>query len=559
MSENEREGMCQGRQYISQNRDEGWCQRNATHGEFCIFHAPIHSKNHDEFKTALLRAVERMIDHRLNEWNFSGFIFTGYIHADELTPLRNLNGDPHFPASTSFVKAQFTEGVWLDRAQFDNSTHFGSARFDKFASFERTKFNGNVSFNSAKFIAGAWFDDAKFGGNTRFFSTHFVKEAWFNTVLFRGSTNFYRAHFGDEANFYRTKFQGGLHLSNTEFWSGSNFREVTLRRELNLSHCSFSQAGDFENAIIVGHVRVKWPGKGDKWSIEANDQRPVQIPRGTLHFNNLQGKTLINWRESQRVRESAILDLRDNYLADDTNLIIENCTMEHILLCGTDATQIQFKENEWRKLDDKLFGRFEFERQVVGDEFLQNDVPRHPEQSIARRMTRIQFYRRIRTTYQQLSKRFREDLNHPLAVEFDRGAFEMRLCEARLEEGLTSRGTQFWLSVYKHTSHYSGSLLLPSLLWIGLIVVSYLVYTVLDPNIFWFSCPVGSYIDGSKHFEYFLLSVRSALSLTTSTTDVTEDGISVTGLLLTLQSVERTLSFILGALFVFSLQRRVKH
>lgn len=245
--------------------------------------------------------------------------------------------------------------------------------------------------------------------------------------------------------------------------------------------------------------------------------------------------------------EKPQLTLIDGSRGDDCKPVIEGCkknAMRCIMLNEIDVMRIAFRGNEWPKEDDFFFKKIPSTRTLCGDEL---ELPRQNSPS-------EEDYGKVRETYQQLSKRFREDLNFAYSIEFDRGAFEMRRKELWKKKGLINWSTGVWLTLYKYASHYSGNLLLPVVWWVVLVILFGWFYSFTNADAHHM---LGS-PDGRTYWDYVLLSVRSALSLTAGTTE-TEGGVKISDGVHTLQAVQRTLSIVLAALFVFALRRRVKH
>jgi hypothetical protein len=89
----------------------------------------------------------------------------------------------------------------------------------------------------------------------------------------------------------------------------------------------------------------------------------------------------------------------------------------------------------------------------------------------------------MRETYQQLARRYQELYNGPQAMEFQRSALEMRRREALDPDSHNrSLAAGFWLSLYRSSSHYSGSVILLFLWFISLHICFSLLYAKLWPQ-----------------------------------------------------------------------------
>ena len=588
------------------------CEHEATHdnGTHCIFHAK--EKDADEFKAALKALVQEWIDKKVDKWDFSGFVFPDDIEAADITPELDENDQPRFPVKVNFNHATFSGVAYFSSATFSGEAYFISATFSEDAYFKRATFSGSADFDSATFSGDAYFDSATFSGSADFLiatfsgdayfwratfsgdayfgSATFSGDAYFGSATFSGNAHFWSATFSGDASFSSVRFYRGADFRETSFLGQSLFRKSTIRRtarknreryggfDVNMTNCSFARLGNFTECTIIGHVKWAWPGEGDKWakphaarlkpqaSLEFSrastqqtteypkgsltfdeiklDQTAGQIPRGTLLFKSLGGKDYLHLNEHPVRREKPILDLRKNELEDDVKLKIEDCRMEHILLEGTDCTQIKFYNNKWPRIKDRIASLLGLKvgRDAVGDECYALTGAEDKSD-----------WQLIRRTYQELARRFREDLDHPRANEFDRGSFEMRRREAlkeifgKKEERHILRGLSTYIGMlfYKNVSHYSGSLAMP-LLWILVLILGCsFFYAKLEYTLDW------TQIDYGFMWERIMESLRAAFSLANDTT--TSEGVR------TLKVMERVFSLIFLTLFVFTIRRRFKH
>jgi hypothetical protein len=343
-------------------------------------------------------------------------------------------------------------------------------------------------------------------------------------------------------------------------------REYSGGFDVNMTNCSFTRLGDFTGCMIVGHVKWAWPGEGDKWakphttkltpqaSLEfssAPTQQTTEYPKGSLKFGEIKldqsagqiprGTLLF---KSLRFHTGCLLDFRKNELTDDVKLKIEDCKMGHILLEGTDCTQINFYNNHWPKLKG---------RTVVGDEYqigkLKSDygietrkpIEYNPKPSL------------IRRTYQQLAKRFKENLDHPVSVEFDRGAFEMRRKETKAKGEDRDLIAYVGLTLYKIVSYYSGRLDLP---------VFWLLVTIFGFGWLYFIFTDGQNLTLNPfdvNWEYMGQYFKDTLKVISfgkpEVTVLKESGFWLHALML----LQRALTAILITLFIFAIRRRFKH
>lgn len=469
------------------------CDREATHDENT--HCIFHAKKKDpaEFERALEALVYEWKIRKIDRWDFSGFEFTEDIKISSLALLSD-SGNYHFPVEI----------------------FFSGARFHKEADFKNIEFLGFVDFTATVFNNPAEFSCAKFRGSVRFHRTKFGSFAFFDYTEFNVSVDFSKANFRNSAYF-----------RNSTFHDESLFDETVFEDFVFFDRVSFARCGNFRKCEIVHQIKWTWPGEGIK-----RDNNGNRIDRGVMRFMDL------------KFDRNCWLDLRDNKLQVDTKLEICNCEMCNILLEGTDCTQIRFFYNKWPDMFDRfgLIPGLKLRRVVVGDEFQKHLIDYNPAL--------------IRRTYQQLAKRFREDLDHSRANEFVRGAFEMRRLEALAEMKGTSEesskargwGTYVGLSIYKYVSHYSGNLALPMFWWVLLLLVCAVCYAVFEyADLIWSFQHADINFMCSRVMESF----RASFSPTIIEND--------TELIQTIKVAQKVISAVLITMFIFAIRRRFMH
>ena len=359
--------------------------------------------------------------------------------------------------------------------------------------------------------------------------------------------------FSKEADFSYSKFLGEANFDRYGFGGYASFKGVRSASTVHFNACR-----------LHGELAWQWVEPEQNRNAEGN-----QIARGLLKFADIVFET------------NGLLDLRRNPLADDCRIKLENCDMSRVLLEGTNCTRIAFRDNRWPEADDRLFGFIRAKRRVVGDElraraggakavhteinFVSIQEPDSPKPIIFDSPPELP-WRLVEITYQQLARRFREDFNHPLANEFDRGVFEVRRQHHQENMGwwpwekFRHKSQYLWISAYKYASHYSGNLLLP-LAWSAVVILIFaFLYGALDPYHSWFQPYLvfsGSDVDWRHVWAMFALSVRSALAL--SPAGGTADGLPLGEGHLTLQAIERVLSALFITLFIFTIRRRFRH
>lgn len=446
-------------------------------------------KDPGEFRSALAKLIKRWRKNRADHWNFSGFTFVDYAYS-ERNRHPNLFKFGRFPAKVSFEGAFFKGNPSFQNAEFQGVVSFKSAEFLLWANFAKAEFHGDAYFQGAEFQHG---------------------DAYFQGVEFHGDAFFEEAEFQENVYFEEAEFQGWAY-----------FRRARFEKDVYLELVSFALFGDFEDCWIAGKSLWIWPGEGVKLDKESK----AEIKRGKLRFYNLS------------VTDDGELDFRNNVLQKDCELVFEDCDMSRVRLEGTDCTQIKFYANKWAKPHNRV---------LVGDENLARE-----ERDIGTSKSPVP-WNLIQITYQQLAKRFREDFNHQLANDFDRGVFECRR-EAAKAEGWRGLPALIWITAYKWISDYSGNLWRNFLWWAGLVVVFAMLYS-------WFT---GGYFDwpiDSAALDHMwrmtAYSLKSAIAVVG--TDAALFGIEATKEVALLSAIQKLLSGILITLFIFTVRRRFKH
>jgi uncharacterized protein YjbI with pentapeptide repeats len=299
----------------------------------------------------------------------------------------------------------------------------GPPRMRKFVRFYGWRCTKDVSFAKAKFLADANFNKAELKGKADFREAEFHHGAWFENATFGRSAQFERAVFKSVSFKYAT------------FHEEAAFRGAILKSDVDLSYTFFERVGDFSHARVAGHVKLVWPGAGQTY-----DEKGNAYPPGTVVLDDIQFPKLDDGSHGR-------LDLRNNALRDGANLLLCNTNMSRVLVEGTDCRLIKFKNAEWPEYKEKRHAA----RRIVADEYFLRECPSVLGEGVPS-------WDSIAVTYQQLVARYRKDLDHPVANDFERGIFEARLESAKVK-GLWQY--RLLLGTYKLLSDFSGSILRP--------------------------------------------------------------------------------------------------
>jgi len=464
-----------------------------------------------------------------------------------------------FIGCADFLSAQFTENAWFESTQFKCGAAFSSAQFMGAADFNSTLCTGIMDFMFAQFKEYASFRSAQFTGDVYFHSAQFMKNAYFSSVQFTEDADFSFALFGGDVDFKSVMFSNRVSFQNAAFQWHAYFKKATFQSELRLYGTSFTVQGDFQDVHINGRVRLLWPGDGTR----REQLRDTDIKRGKIQGIEIKrGRLLLKHIQFNKM---GILDIRDNFLAPDSELVIDDCDMSRVLLEGTDCTKIHFYNCGW-------LATFVLGRQIVGDEWLARPYLKRRFYDRFKRGCRAMFHKRqstlnafrnwpkwklIELTYQQLAKRYREDFNHPTANNFDCGTFEMRRLSGVQKAACKKKFVQLrriqkqWFSliaIYQYLSNYSASIWRPIIILASSLLVFAgwyrgSTYTSAHKNGLW---GYSDYLGLSLQVSYLN---RAGLEFARGNSI----GVNI------IMAFQVVLTATLVALFVFAVRRRFRH
>ena len=452
-----------------------------------------------------------------------------------------------FVEDSNFAFAKFYGGVLLGRVIFDARVTFEQCTFNGFcmfssavfasdANFEQatftceayftagTSFNSVSNFSAAEFYKLADFSNTQFGTFTSFKDATFHADAEFQSVSFANIAYFENAIFHNNARFNSTQFFSDALFQGVTIARYANFDEVEFYGSLNLTYCSFGIIASFVGIILRGHVQLSWPGEGHKYSSRKNSEK---IERGRLLFKN------VIFNSEFKNDDKVVLDIRNCPLQKDSTIRIHDCNMSRILLARTDCREIEFQGVEWPMLK---------RRRVIGDEYIWRTMPETASKLDEKRGTTKFGWNDIQQTYQQLAKRHREDLNHPVANDFERGIFIARRENAREKR---KWGDFALMTLYQWISNYGGSIARP---FLGLLL------TFPAFAVFYYFTSVSSEVD-----PFWTNALSVALRVATFRAGVlqslTENHVGV----YLLVAFQIALTATLVTLFIFAVRRRFRH
>ena len=394
--------------------------------------------------------------------------------------------------------------------------------------FRKTIFFGDMDFGGIEFNGEADFTSAVFKGVVLFKETRFKGVSTFKSAQFSKTPDFTSCHFHANADFSRAQFPEGANFSNATFWSVAVFKGAEFSGTMMMHNASFAGLAEFTSSVIRGRVVLQWPGPGRK--LHPNG---TGATRGTLLLNDLHF-------EAGADGAQPILDFRDNFLQDDCLVVIAETRMSDVLLLNTDCRRIVFQHVYWLKPKG---------RHIAGDENLHFRLEADEGEE-------AKFWSLLDTTYQQLTSRYRADLNHPVANDFEQGIFEARLQGHKV---IGYRRGAWLLRLYKWTSNFGGSISRPVYWVFGLTVSCAFFYGAILYG--------GSFAWPLKWqltlLEDSLVTAFRVISLDRGhlTHELDAYAVGLGGKLLAsiIALLQTALTATLVTLFIFAIRRRFKH
>jgi len=229
---------------------------------FCIFHAPIESKDIKKFLEEFNKLINEFKMKISKEWDFEGFVFPFIvkIFRDYKFPedvninfrYSIFNGDLDFSGATFSGKASFSG------ATFSGGAYFNEVIFSGKADFRKVTFSGNTGFSMTKFSDEVGFTEATFSGKAYFTWVTFSGEANFILATFSGNADFTCATFSAEVYFNRAKFSGNADFSDTDFLGFADFSLSEFLCDVNFKGTTFSIGADFSGAKFSGNADFSW-------------------------------------------------------------------------------------------------------------------------------------------------------------------------------------------------------------------------------------------------------------------------------------------------------------
>lgn len=554
----------------------------------CIFHCE--GKDPQEFRDALARQIREWRNTKAPMWDFSRWVIVD-IERNRRNSGRRSNlfcraifpGDAYFDGATILGQANFRKATFIRNAFFRSTLFAGDAVFDdaifggrvsflstrfmgyttfssatlkNFANFFGTTFSEYANFSNTTFSGPAFFKKAEFSESLSFDTSNFLGETNFGSAKLSGNATFNNIIFSRLAVFDSATFSGDAYFKNATFSEAADFSGATFRAMVDMTYVSFAIMGNLSGIRIGGEAKLTWPGVGYK-----RNEKGEKVERGRMLLKEIQFEKLDNGQH-------ALLDMSHNHLQDDCKLIFENTNMDNVLLEGTDCRLIQFKGNigwpRWRPWPrwraaigwKRSLNWLEHGCQVVGDEYILREFPEQYPISDSNKNP-LQ-WRLIHLTYQQLTDRFRKDLNHPLANDFERGIFEARYMAAKQEWKKDWRSI-ILLKAYKLASNFGGSLFRPIAWLFGIMIACSLCYAgyLFDGRPVW---PWQT--DWNLFFESWTASMRvMSLDRGWLTRQMLDNHIiGGTGTFLSFVALLQTvLTATLVTLFIFAVRRRFKH
>ena len=378
---------------------------------FCILHSPNPEKDQGPFEQALTAHRKIRVD------SYVGFVF---------------------PASHTFLHAEFTGNAKFDDAKFTGKACFQGAKFTGEACFQGAKFTGEADFWIAEFGGQANFEGAEFSGSAGFLRAKFSGDAVFRDAQFSGGAVFSETKFARRAVFERAKFSEEALFGRTKFSEEADFRSAMFNESASFWIAEFSEEALFEGAEFsgsAGFFRAKFSGeadfRSDTFSGKTEFTKAKFLSR-TLFVSGKEHNKIIQIFSLTKI--GAEIDFTDVIIERPEALIFRDADLSKCRFLSTDLRKAEITNAKWSE-----FGG----REGVYDEHV-----------LIRNKT--DDWAHVESLYRQLKQNYEDRKDYERARDFHYGEKEMRRKNPK-----TSRGLCFLLTLYWAVSGYGERFLRP--------------------------------------------------------------------------------------------------
>lgn len=367
-----------------------------------------------------------------------------------------------FPKPPNFRKAKFGDGVsfhdavfgdnaWFHRATFGDETDFECATFGDRAGFEFATFGDCAWFRGATFGDDAWFTGATFNGRSFFIGARIQGKLLFDHATLKGISKWNKVRLAPSARVVWTDSEilSDLRFDNLRFPTPEAAFDEDLER----------WAKEAEKAKEARRKEPRKPERSDKYY-------EVQSPDVRIDFRDVPTRVTTNIR----------------FQGTDTDDSQDHIDCSKILFAHTDVSRIRFhnakwdNEPAWRRWPGSWLHPRRRIARVADDDYLSffpgTQEPKvDADEQVAPSLV-ADVYKGLRVTYE-------DHLRQADAGRFHVREMEMRRLGLKTPSTDIRGDTQFWrvvhgihrrmqaagLSLYRWTSLYGESLVLP-VLWL---------------------------------------------------------------------------------------------
>jgi len=239
-----------------ENLDHWSCPHEATHGEYCIFHAPVAEKDDEVVVKELLARVENA---NASERDRSQKQFLGAQFGDLNLMFATIDADDNYPLDLRFAEvdgdlqcshAVFVEPINLRNLRVTGDATFVDVRFYSDVWFEGTTIEGDFNIFDIQFDDDGHFAEITVEGDTCFDDVLCLESMDLDGATFGGSVTADGAEFGDELEMCGTTFEGEVSFEDATFEDEVVLEQACLEDTLSFEGAEFADEVVLEQACL---------------------------------------------------------------------------------------------------------------------------------------------------------------------------------------------------------------------------------------------------------------------------------------------------------------------
>ena len=231
----------------------------------------------------------------------------------------------HFQGEATFDLLQVGGGLYLKASQFESDATFTAAGVKCYADFSNVVFLGKAQFDGIVIAGDASFDHVRFTPDpTRLSDSR--TPIRFPGIRVEGQAIFDHAIFGSNARFDQARFQAEVFFESAEFLGSVRFDGASFAGPTKFNHAAFSPGSK--------EVQVTFKGAKAAADVEFNG---VRFLRGKISFQDADFK-IVYFRNS--VEERAPVDQPQFPTRADGELDMRGFSYERIFLAWREAIDI---------------------------------------------------------------------------------------------------------------------------------------------------------------------------------------------------------------------------